>query len=47
MIEGEKEGKEKACIENAKRMISLGKFTLEDISICSGLTLSEVKELAV
>ena len=43
--EGEKKGEAKTRIENAKKMIALGKLSLEDISICSGLSLSEVKEL--
>ena len=32
--------------ENALRMIALGKFSLEDISLSTGLPLERIKELA-
>ncbi len=43
---GRLEGKSEAQIENAKKMIASGKLSLEDISLYSGLSLSEVEKLA-
>ena len=44
------EGVERGIImgkeENALRMIALGKFSLEDISLSTGLPLERIKELA-
>ena len=47
--EGEKDGIKKGKKEEKKltvlRMLSLGKFALEDVSAISGLPLEEVKKL--
>ena len=40
------EGKIEASIENAKSMIKLGKLSLEEIAVCSGLSIEKVRELA-
>ncbi len=45
-IKSEKKGEAETRIENAEKMIASGRLSYEDISICSGLPLSEVKELA-
>ena len=44
--EGLIEGKIEARIENAKSMIKLGKLSLEEIAVCSGLSIEKVRELA-
>ena len=36
----------KTRIENARKMLANGKFSLDDIVECSGLPLEKVKELA-
>ena len=38
--------REEVRIDNARKMLANGKFTLEDIVECSGLPLEKVKELA-
>jgi len=40
------EGKMEASIENAKTMLKLGKLSLEEIAVCSGLSVEKVRELA-
>ena len=45
-IEGKIEGKLEASIENAKTMLRLGKLSLEEIAVCSGLSIEKVRELA-
>ncbi len=44
-----KQGLEQGILKNAKdiaqRMIETGKLSLDEISVCSGLTLEQVKEL--
>ena len=42
---GKKTGFEEAKTENAKRMLNANKFSLEDISYFSGLSIDEVKKL--
>ena len=44
--EGKIEGKLEASIENAKTMLRLGKLSLEEIAVCSGLSIEKVRELA-
>ena len=44
--EVKKEGKLEASIENAKTMLRLGKLSLEEIAVCSGLSIEKVRELA-
>lgn len=41
------ESKHDQQIENALRMIKNGKLSYEEIAECSGLSLDEVKELAL
>ncbi len=36
----------KTRIENARKMLANGKFSLDDVVECSGLPLEKVKELA-
>lgn len=43
--EGRKEGREEGREETAKRMLKLGKNTLEEISICCNLDIERIKEL--
>ena len=43
--EGEKHGTFLNSIETARRMLHSGKFSLEEISVFSGLPLEEVKKL--
>ncbi len=47
--EGERQGMERGThlnsIETARRMLHSGKFSLEEISVLSGLPLEEVKKL--
>ena len=43
--EGKELGIEEAKTENAKRMLNANKFSLEDISYFSGLSIDEVKKL--
>lgn len=33
-------------IENAKKMIEIGKMSIEEIALCSGLSIEKVRELA-
>ena len=40
------EAAEKARIENAKKMIEIGKLSIDEIAICSGLSIEKVRELA-
>jgi len=40
------EAVERASIEHAKEMLKTGKLTLEEISICSGLSIDKIRELA-
>ena len=40
------EGKIEASIENAKTMLRLSKLSLEEIAVCSGLSIEKVRELA-
>ena len=42
---GKKAGIKEGAIQTAKRMLALGKYTLEEISGISGLSLEEVKKL--
>ena len=42
---GRKEGREEGREETAKRMLKLGKNTLEEISICCNLDIESIKEL--
>lgn len=43
--EGRKEGREEGLEETARRMLKLGKYTLEEIAICSNLSLERINEL--
>jgi len=46
-VESERYDAENATkIETAKRLLKMGKFTIEDIAVGSGLTVEEVEELA-
>ena len=38
--------REEVRIENARKMLANGKFSLDDVVECSGLPLEKVKELA-
>ena len=40
------EAVEKANIEHAKKMIEIGKLTIDEIVLCSGLSIDKVRELA-
>ncbi len=40
------EAVEKASIEHAKKMIEIGKLSLDEIALCSGLSIEKVRELA-
>ena len=40
------EGKLEASIETAKTMLRLSKLSLEEIAVCSGLSIEKVRELA-
>ena len=40
------EGKIEASIETAKTMLRLSKLSLEEIAVCSGLSIEKVRELA-
>lgn len=42
---GKKVGIKEGAVHTAKRMLALGKYTLEEISGISGLSLEEVKKL--
>ncbi|MDO4423009.1 MAG: hypothetical protein Q4C15_13340 [Eubacteriales bacterium] len=44
--EGKIKGKLEASIENAKTMLRLSKLSLEEIAVCSGLSIEKVRELA-
>ena len=44
--EGIQEGKLEASIETAKTMLRLSKLSLEEIAVCSGLSIEKVRELA-
>ena len=40
------EMRDEVRIENAKKMIEVGKMSLDEIATCSGLSLEKVRELA-
>lgn len=40
-----KEGRKEGRMETAKRMLAIGKLTLEEIAECASLSLDEVKRL--
>ena len=44
--EGRAEARKEHMIKTAQAMIELGKLSYEEIAICSGLSLDEVKALA-
>lgn len=46
MEKGREEGMKEKSIENALNLLKNGKLALEDISLCTGLSLDNVKELA-
>ena len=46
IVKVKNEGKIEASIENAKTMLRLGKLSLEEIAVCSGLSIEKVRELA-
>ena len=43
--EGRNEGREEGLEETARRMLKLGKYTLEEIAICSDLSIERINEL--
>ena len=43
--EGREEGRKEGLEETARRMLKLGKYTLEEIAICSNLSLERINEL--
>ena len=42
---GRNEGREEGLEETARRMLKLGKYTLEEIAICSDLSIERINEL--
>ncbi|MEH2942232.1 hypothetical protein VSQ32_05000 [Lachnospiraceae bacterium KK002] len=44
--EAAEEAENAAKVETAKRLLKMGKLTVEDIAVGSGLTVEEVEELA-
>ena len=44
--EGREEGRQEGKTETAKRLLKMGKFSLEEIADGTGLSIEEIKKLA-